>query len=71
MRKLLFALCIVLFLTSCGSNSVNYEWYQGRYYSDVENSNHWINFCEAEDGLYVSVPGYSFRVEQPEVIESK
>lgn len=50
---------------------IDYEWYIGRFYRDISNTKHWIDFRNTEKGLTVDVPGYSFIVSQPEVIESK
>lgn len=53
------------------SKDIDYEWYKGRFYRDISNAKHWLDFRDTEKGLTVDVPGYSFIVSQPEVIESK
>jgi len=50
---------------------IDYEWYNGRFYRDISNAKHWLDLRNTENGLTVDVPGYSFIVSQPEVIESK
>lgn len=49
---------------------VDYKWYKGRFYRNSENTNLWINLSDTNNELCVRMPGYSFNVNQPEILES-
>ena len=52
------------------SKDIDYKWYEERLYRDITNTTHWIDFRDTESGITVDVPGFSFVVGQPEIIES-
>lgn len=52
------------------SKDIDYKWYEKRLYRDITNTTHWIDFRDTESGITVDVPGFSFVVGQPEIIES-
>lgn len=61
---------------SIEQNTINDQdsetWYQGKYYTDIQKTQHYIHFYDGEDGkTYVSVPGYGFSVDAPEMIETE
>lgn len=56
---------------STPSAEVDYEWYQERFYRDTVKSSHWINFHNTDKGLYVTIPGYSFPVDRPKIMDDQ
>lgn len=50
---------------------IDYNWYEGRFYKNINDNRFWINLANIDEGIRVTIPGYTFLVDEPELINSE